>query len=86
MKRGFVGENYKDWPANSFDLNPIEHLWAQIKQQVYAWKRQYNSLNELCSAFCDICSLITPDQIKKLTKFVDGRQVQFLESEGNHIK
>ena len=85
-EKGLSGDNYMDWPANSCDLNPIEQLWAQIKQHVYAGKRQYNSLNELWRAICDACSQITPDQIKKLTMSVDGRQVRILENGGNHVK
>ena len=29
------GVNVKEWPASSPDLNPMEHCWDALKQQVY---------------------------------------------------
>jgi transposase len=37
-----------DWPAQSPDLNPIENLWAIVKQHIRQQKkppRNYSSLN-----------------------------------------
>lgn len=38
----------KVWPPNSPDLNPIQTVWAVMKQQVYS--RHYNTLVELMAA------------------------------------
>ena len=37
-----------NWPPNSPDLNPIQNVWAVMKQQVYS--RHYNSYTELTAA------------------------------------
>ena len=36
-----------DWPPQSPDLNPIEHIWAIIKQKLYAEKHFPKNRNEL---------------------------------------
>ncbi|CAG8725798.1 2526_t:CDS:1, partial [Acaulospora colombiana] len=36
-----------DWPANSPDLNPIEHLWVYLKQQLNNYERFPTSMHEL---------------------------------------
>lgn len=36
------------WPPQSPDINPVEHIWPQVNQSLY--DREYNSKDDLWSA------------------------------------
>ena len=36
-----------EWPAQSPDLNPIEHLWKHLKQRLCAYENPSQGINEL---------------------------------------
>ena len=39
--------NVMEWPAQSPDLNPIEHLWQQLKQRLASYEHPPQGINEL---------------------------------------
>jgi len=54
----------KDWPANSPDLNPIENVWAWMKQKVYS--KHYSSLAELKRAVLETWSGLARQYVQQL--------------------
>ena len=44
---GFSKDDVLDWPAQSPDLNPIEHVWAYIKRQLEAYPTRPTSKDDL---------------------------------------
>ena len=46
----FNNDSLMDWPANSPDLNAIEHYWSILKAAIYRDGKQYSSKTELWKA------------------------------------
>lgn len=62
------------WPPNSPDLNPIENLWAWMKNRVYA--RQYSNLDELKAAVLKAWDAVPHGMLVKLmASFSKRKQV-----------
>ena len=58
------------WPAQSPDMNIIEHIWGRMKEE--AWRTKPNNLEELWDA-CKVAFYAIPDDfINKLSAKPDG--------------
>ncbi|CAH2108249.1 unnamed protein product [Euphydryas editha] len=55
------------------DLNPIEHLWGELKRRVRARDRATSSNDELKSALEEEWNTIPQDFMKKLIKSMKNR-------------
>ncbi|KAG2190570.1 hypothetical protein INT46_002072, partial [Mucor plumbeus] len=44
---GFIFETIRDWPAQSPDLNPIEHVWYQLKRRLNTYPTRLTTKEEL---------------------------------------
>ena len=70
--KGIKDERIMTWPPSSPDLNPVENLWALLKQDIY-------------SAGCGCCcTKVDHQQIKKLTNFMNGRLMTLTENKGGY--
>jgi transposase len=68
------------WPANSPDLNPIENIWAILKQNVE--RRVVRNKDELVKVVEDEWSKIDQDLIRKTIDSMPKRMTQVIERGG----
>ncbi|CAG9112085.1 unnamed protein product [Plutella xylostella] len=59
-----------DWPALSPDLNPIEHLWDELKRRVRARNPVPASVDELKTALLEEWDGIPQETVKKLIRYL----------------
>ena len=63
-----AGVPHMDWPAMSPDLNPIEHLWDQLKCRVYACDRPPRDLRDLREAVIAEWDLLPQNNVLRLVR------------------
>jgi transposase len=68
------------WPANSPDLNPIENIWAILKQNVE--KRTVRNKEDLVKVVEDEWCKIDQDLIRKIIESMPKRISQVVERNG----
>ena len=72
----------KVWPPNSPDLNPIQTVWAVMKQQVYS--RHYNTLVELTAAVEQAWQGLPGSYLKILMASFSSRKAKCLLAGGGY--
>lgn len=72
-----------DWPSQSPDLNPIEHLWDEIDRSYRQGPRAKN-LNELCEKLQIIWESIPLSTIEKLIDSMPARMRAVVEAKGGY--
>ena len=76
---GFLAQEVRPWPANSPDMNPIEHVWDQMGVYIGDMANPPTNLIELRQAFWQAWDSVTLQIIQHL---VDGmpRRVTMLSA------
>jgi DDE superfamily endonuclease/Transposase len=73
-----------DWPSQSPDLNPIEHLWDFVKREVR--KRGLTSIRDLKEKVKAIWDEITLEQCRKLVNTMPKRIEELFRNRGKHTR
>lgn len=71
-------------PAQSPDLNVIEHLWEELARRVY--QQKFNTLNQLKEALLEAWNSIEPEVCQNLVKSIPKRLQAVLENKGYATK
>lgn len=81
-----VGINTLDWPACSPDLNPIEHLWDELKRRLHARRPRPASLNELRQFLQEEWENLQQDFIGNLIGSMPRRLQAVIQARGGHTR
>jgi transposase len=74
------------WPSQSPDMNPIEHMWRQIKSQIYARSDKASNLDDVFEIAKEEWKMIPTSFIQSLIKSMPNRVLACYKNHGNHTK
>jgi transposase len=75
-----------DWPAQSPDLNPIEHLWSHLKFHLAAYPTAPSSMEELWRRVEAEWEKIPKEECLKLINSMPRRVAALLKAKGGYTK
>ena len=78
--------NLMDWPAQSPDLNPIEHLWELLKRKLKMYEEPPKGLYELWERVEVEWNKITPEECQNLIESLPRRLEAVYKAKGGHTK
>ena len=61
----------KDWPANSPDLNPQEHMWALLQERVYS--REPRTLDQMHRFILEEWEAVPIEKVRSLVMSMTRR-------------
>jgi len=76
---------WTDWPGNSPDLNPIEHIWARLQDSVLKYPRPKNR-EQLILRVREEWESVTQTELWQLCDSFRSRILECVEKEGKHTK
>ena len=79
--------NYiQDWPANSPDLNPIEHLWRHVMLKLDAYDTKPKNMDELWDRFDAEWNKFTKEGMTKYYESMPKRIEEVIKAKGGYTK
>ena len=75
-----------DWPAQSPDLNPIEHLWSHLKHKLNQYDGPPNGVFEIWDRAAEEWGEIELEVCQKLMESMPRRLEAVIKARGGHTK
>jgi DDE superfamily endonuclease len=75
-----------DWPAQSPDLSPIEHLWKHLKKRLNSYERPAKGVWELWERIEAEWGKIEVEECQKLIESMPRRLEAVIQAKGGHTK
>jgi transposase len=74
------------WPAQSPDMNPIEHLWDHLKKRLDEYEESANSVKELWDRVERLWEEIPKEVCQNLIESMPRRLAAVIRAKGGHTK
>ncbi|CAD6895871.1 unnamed protein product [Tilletia caries] len=74
------------WPANSPDINPIEHMWGALKRRLAAYDTDPRGANELWDRVQKEWANLTVAEAQKLIESMPRRCAAVVAAKGGNTK
>jgi transposase len=78
--------NVLPWPVMSPDLNPIEHVWAQLKKRLSYQRFTIKTKQDLKAAIAHIWEQFPPEAVQTLISSMPSRLEAVRKARGGHTK
>lgn len=78
--------NVMPWPAQSPDINPIEHLWEHLKRQLAAYEEPPKGITELWERVEKEWNAIPKEVCQKLIESMPRRVEAVYKAKGGYTK
>lgn len=78
------GVHVLPWPAQSPDLNPIEHMWHCLKLRLSTYERKATSVDELWERVDREWNAITPELCKRYINSMPARIKAVIDAKGGY--
>jgi hypothetical protein len=75
-----------DWPAQSPDLNPKEHLWNLLKRRILVYERLASGVWELWRRAQDEWRKTGQEECQKLIESLPRQLEAVIQAKGGHTK
>ncbi len=80
------GFNVLPWPAQSPDLNPIEHLWDHLKKKLGGYDKAPSGMIELWERVEEVWEKIDTEVCQNLIESMPRRVEAVLKAKGGYTK
>ena len=75
-----------EWPPQSPDINPIEHLWTHLKRQMNTYETPPKGAFELWERLAKEWTEIPPETCQRLIESMPRRMEAVIKAKGGHTK
>ena len=75
-----------DWPARSFDINPIEHVWDILQRRISARFNQPQTREDPTQALIEEWAIIPRPAIRELIRSYKSRCMAVNDARGGYTR